>query len=175
MNKETYMSLFFWLFISIPDTDIETYEQKTYMSFFFWLFISIPDTDIETYEQETYMSLSFWVFITLVQKRNWLTENFKNSSHVTIDKNLFSYHGGLGDDVGETVGDGKGEDLLGGTGGGGGGKSRFPAPGESKGEDRSLTWKHRNVNNSMLIIKQKQHASGNLFFSFLFSIFCLKI
>jgi hypothetical protein len=39
----------------------------------------------------------------------------------------------------ETVGDGKGEDLLGGTGGGGGGKSRFPTPGESKGEDRSLT------------------------------------
>lgn len=51
------------------------------------------------------------------------------------------YHGGLGDDVGEVAGDGTGDERLGGTGGGGGGKSLFPTPGESKGDD--LIWNVR--------------------------------
>lgn len=78
-----------------------------------------------------------WILIA------WYFLFFVSQTHVwqTVLTLYIIYHGGLGDDVGEPDGDGKGDDLLGGTGGGGGGSSLFPNPGESNGDDLWLIWK----------------------------------
>lgn len=66
-----------------------------------------------------------------------------------------SYLGGLGEDVGETLGDGTGEDLLGGTGGG---KSLFGIVGES------LDWNKRCAQNYYICMEIILLASESVFF-----------